>query len=385
MKLTFHVTSSICNVPLAEWQQIVPKDNLLHQYEYLKSVEECLERVCGFRYVLIYENKSLTGAAYFQIVQFNGKQLNNYSVSKSLVSKIQRTLLSVIKARLLVGANLLMTGEKAAFFKRGLEMGTSALIYSATVKELMRIDKEVDAFLMPDIYAHDTELLKVFEGDQFHIIREEPDMFMTLNPSWNTFEDYKKNLLSKYRIRTNKCLKLSEHIERKELSEQEIKEQEHDIFALYQNTLDKVPFSLISVKREFFAAQKRILPNTYHIFGYFVNNKLVGFNSIYLLNNTAEVHYVGINYEINKSCKLYLRMLLDSISYSIENKLSMLHFGRTATEIKSSVGAQPMAIFGVLRHKNFLYNQFIVGPLSKKIQPQEAVIRRPFNTQYTNQ
>ena len=60
-----------------------------------------------------------------------------------------------------------------------------------------------------------------------------------------------------------------------------------------------------------------------------------------ICQNNLDAHFVGINYEYNREYAVYQRMLYDYIQIAIENRLQQINFGRTASEIKSSVGAEP--------------------------------------------
>jgi hypothetical protein len=47
-------------------------------------------------------------------------------------------------------------------------------------------------------------------------------------------------------------------------------------------------------------------------------------------------------------------MLYDMIGFLLTKDTAVLFFARTALEIKSSVGAQPVAMFGMMQHSNLL-------------------------------
>ena len=55
----------------------------------------------------------------------------------------------------------------------------------------------------------------------------------------------------------------------------------------------------------------------------------------------------------------------------------MLNFGRTASEIKSSVGAEPQDLTVYIRHKKTIRNKFLKLFLLK-IQPSEFNQKFPF-------
>lgn len=80
----------------------------------------------------------------------------------------------------------------------------------------------------------------------------------------------------------------------------------------------------------------------------------------------------------NQREKVYTNILLNLIEQGIEHKISTIDFGRTALEIKSSVGAEEEKLFCYITHRSKLYNKFI-SKLLDFLKPEEPWIKRnPF-------
>jgi predicted N-acyltransferase len=372
------IFSSVAEIPFAQWQRLVHANNLMFNYEYLNAIELNQNGNMEFRYVFIQQNEQLVGVAYFQIVPFKGTQLSSYHASNALLNSAKNIVLPLIEIKMLVGANLLMTGEKGFFFHASVSAEEMADAYLYAVQAIFKSDPSIGAFLMTDVFEQDMLLKNKFQQANFYSIYEEPDMVMDLQPEWKNFDDYLQSLSSKYRVRAKKCFSLSTNLERKSLSIEEVSALEEQICALYHNTIAKSTFALLELKRGFFAAQKKIFGERYMIFGYFLNGKLVGFNSLYCNKNAGEVHYIGLDYEVNKTHHIYQKMLYDMVDCGIGKRFEKLHFGRTAPEIKSTVGAVPVAVSGLLKHRNFFVNRLVVKPLAAAIKPKDFIFRNPF-------
>lgn len=378
MPYNFETFNSVAEVPFEQWQRMVPANNLMFQFSYLKHLEENQQGNMRFKYVLVRQNEALMGVAYFQVVQFSGTQLSNYHAESSIVNRIKDWVLPLIKVEMLVGANLLMTGEKGFYCKTGISETDMADMYLQVVQHIFKSETQIGAFLMTDIFETDSVLRQKFEAEGFHPIYEEPDMKMQLRPEWKSIDDYLNSISSKYRVRAKKCMALSGSLVRKNLSEQEVKNFEPDIYRLYKNTIAKSTFNLFELQPGFFTGQKQLFGERYMVFGYFLNDKLVGFNSLYCNQKSGEVHYIGLDYEVNKKHHTYQRMLYDMVECGIEQQFARLHFGRTASEIKSTVGAVPVTVNGILKHRNFIVNNIIIKPLAAAIKPKDFVFRNPF-------
>jgi len=70
-------------------------------------------------------------------------------------------------------------------------------------------------------------------------------------------------------------------------------------------------------------------------------------------------------------------MLYDYVKIGIERKLGFINFGRTAGEIKSTLGAVPEELTCYVRHKKSVAN-FLFKPFIRKIKPSVFEQRFPF-------
>ena len=127
----------------------------------------------------------------------------------------------------------------------------------------------------------------------------------------------------------------------------------------------------MSLKNEF--GDKYILKT------YWSDDKIVGFISGIININSLDAHFVGIDYELNRELAIYQRMLYDYVEIAIDKKLKDINFGRTASEIKSSIGAIPQDLTCYIRHKKSITNKFI-KPFLNYIEPKPFKQKKPFKT-----
>jgi hypothetical protein len=90
-----------------------------------------------------------------------------------------------------------------------------------------------------------------------------------------------------------------------------------------------------------------------------------------------DAHFVGIDYLLNKEYAIYQRMLYDYIKIAIKKRIKVLNFGRTASEIKSSIGAVPQDLTMYIRHKKSIKNR-ILRLFLQKIEPTPFHQKFPF-------
>lgn len=210
--------------------------------------------------------------------------------------------------------------------------------------------------------------------------KAEPMMVMDIPKTWTNLEDYQNALSSKYRVRYKKVLEKSQILKKTSCVGSELTESsKNKMVALLAETLKEKTIALPKDLSIVFNSFIDFYQNKFIIQCYFEHENLVGFMSfVRKSNNTLFAMHVGFDPEVGKNTNLYQRMLYDAIEYSIENKIDSINFGRTATEIKSTVGAVPL-------ENSFL--AYVRNPLLRSIakiyqkyfyKPAPYTIRNPF-------
>ena len=146
---------------------------------------------------------------------------------------------------------------------------------------------------------------------------------------------------------------------------------------LYFKVSSKASFNLSDFNLKTYQSLKERLGDRYLLHSYWLEDKMVGFLSGATNGDALDAHFVGIDYSLNKTYGIYQRMLYDYIRMAIEKRLKTVNFGRTASEIKSSVGAVPEHLTIYIRHKKSITNKFLRLFL-QRIQPTEFNQKFPF-------
>ena len=70
-------------------------------------------------------------------------------------------------------------------------------------------------------------------------------------------------------------------------------------------------------------------------------------------------------------------MLYDFVNLAIDRKTKELRLGRTAEEIKSCIGAEPVNMKLYIKHGNRIFNK-LLDPIVSSITPSKFELRMPF-------
>jgi hypothetical protein len=81
---------------------------------------------------------------------------------------------------------------------------------------------------------------------------------------------------------------------------------------------------------------------------------------------------------------VYSRMLYDFIELAIAQHSAMVVFGRTAAEIKSTVGALPVNMYCSIRHPRRISN-YVMSCVMSYVKPGTYPIRQPWKVEAKQQ
>jgi predicted N-acyltransferase len=382
---SFSVFSSVHELSEFQWNNHIPDSNVLMKHDYLAMIEKSQLGKMQFRYILVKQNDTTIGCIYFQIVQFEGLQLINYfpEGNSFLLRQLKTFTASILKRlnpQMLVSGNIFMTGENGFYFSNSIDKATRAKLLRKAINTVLQQSPAIKAMLISDLYEPKSEFDSLFKPCGYNEITVESDMSITLPEGWNTFDDYLNALSSKYRVRAKKVLNLCHEngVTGKELNYAEITANEDRLFELYNKVMANAEFKLGSLSKDYFRLQKEQLPNNYRLFGYYHQGALIGFISAFVNGGKMEVHYTGMDHEVCRPLHLYQHMMYDMVKLGIENRVTRLHFGRTAPEIKSTIGAVPALMYGYLKHRNPLFNFLVAKPYTARLKPKQYTFRSPF-------
>jgi hypothetical protein len=347
--------------------------------EYFLMLEQIADEQIGFHFVEIRQSGKLKALFSFMEIGFYGSQLEPF-IPERLAGGVKSGIMMVLekfKSRILVSGNLFMTGDRGMHFAPEVGPADMSAYLAFAVKSALKNDSSIGAYLLSDCYRSDETWTSGLRQEGFHRVESEADMVMHLPNHWIIPADYLNSLRAKYRTRLHRTLKASAAVVFRELNLPEIEAESDRLYDLYSNVVDGVKLTLARLPHAFFTAQKKIEPERYRVFGYFLEDKMIAFTSAYLNGQSLEVHYIGWQNETVRDLKLYERMLYEMILFGIRERVSIIHFGRTAGEVKSTMGAVPREMNGYVYHTRKIRNRFL-GMMAKTLKATPVVYRSPF-------
>lgn len=362
--------------------------------EYLIGLESAPAKGMEYRYVIVHAGETPVAKLYFQIVHFNAaKSLGQENPPETVKCSFFSHLIQTIKLNVarnidfhtIVCGNLLLTGENGWVFLDQLSQDNREKIiesaYALVREALKKTHKdEIAVSLLKEKYP-EARLSSDFKtAGKWYEFRIQPNMLMQVNPEWQCFDDYLAAMHSKYRIRARRAQKKLTDITIESLSESAIKDHSNILHQLYLETIGTAGFNMVNLGMDYFYETKKNMGDKFQVKVFKKESRIVGFFSYFLNNDSLVAHMVGFDNSLNKTYQIYLNMLYRLIGEGIKERVDRINLGRTAMEIKSSVGAYPVDMYCYIRHRNRLYNK-IAPNLIDLLSPQEEWVQRhPFKT-----
>lgn len=380
--VTYTLFSSINDVP-DSWDGL-QDDDLFLKTRFLRATELGMPNTIKPYYIAVFNEEALCGIAILQHVDFN-LDVSLDEANSSLKKQIFKAVNFVSKGQIIVLGNLLQTGQHSYFVSSNFSLDLFfETVYNA-IDELSRrikaeTNKRVKCILLKDyeitdrIHSQDNFL----KQNHFFKVNVQPSMVMNIPPQWNSFDDYIKDLNKKYRRRFTTATKKGQALSVRLLNQFEIERLEPEIFKLYNEVASNATINLFKLPEHHFITLKYFLQEDFYIYGYFLNEKLIGFFSLIKHNDTLDTYFLGYNSTLNYTYQIYLNMLYRMIKHGVEQDYKHIIFARTAMEIKSSVGAKPLEMVMYMKHTNRLLNRILKWCVKLMTPKKEWQERHPF-------
>ena len=357
---SYKIYNTTAALPL-NWN-VIATENIFLTTDYLAVLENSspINMVCNF--IGIFNQQELIGIAVCQFIDLN--HLESFGDrDKCLKKYIRNFIFKTFSSHVLVIGNNMLTGQNAFCIKENcnkVEVIKSLKLASIELENhFEKLNKKVHITLFKDFEKHEIQDFEKANFDNFYQFSTQPNMVFKVNENWKIQQDYIDSLSKKYRNQYKRSHKKLDGIVKRKIPFEQLKKYEKELYNLYFYVAKNAPFNTFFLAENHFEIFKQQLPDKFLIYGYFDNEKLIGFNTIIKNGTALDTYFLGYDENIQREKMLYLNMLYDMIGYAIKKQFTSIIFARTALEIKSSVGAKPIKMFGYIKHSNTILNKYM--------------------------
>ncbi|BDU75251.1 hypothetical protein [Mesoterricola sediminis] len=381
--LAFRILEDIDAPGASGWDALAAQASPFLQRPYLRAVQGGLPPGEALRYALFQEGERVVGVACFQRTRFQGRPLGERFQGRPALAFLARSLRLAerpLDFQVLVCGNPMVAGQHGFHFDPAIQPRPAMEALSAALTAVQR-DLEgtgaIDGVLVKDLDAAAQPFGETLGRHAFAELGLEPAMVLRLDPSWDSLETYLGCLASKYRVKARRAYAKSRTLAVRDLDAEDLLRLQDRWMELFDavhlragNRLGRPTFAT-------FLNLRRTLGPEFIVRGYFQDGVLVGFLTAFAWAGILEAHLVGLDYARNQELSIYPRLLCDYLDLAIARGCAQLRYGRTAAEIKSTLGAEPVAQVCYLRHRDCLPNH-AARLIAPRLRPEPAPLRRPF-------
>jgi uncharacterized protein YkuJ len=377
--ITNSVFTSVSELP-STWDDLAVATIFL-QKNYLQVLELSKPENMECFFIGFYKNEQLVGIALAQFLDLN-KLASFGERDKCFKTAVRNFVFKKFCSHVLFIGNNMLTGQNA--FRFGAEISiknqTKALL-DATAdlkKQFEKNGKKIHIVSFKDFEKQTANSMAVQGMQSYFQFSAQPNMVFSIKKEWQSETDYVAALTKKYRDQYKRARKKLEGIDRKKLDLEAIIAHEETIYNLYEHVAKNAPFNTFFLAKNHFSVLKENLGSNFLLYGYFMDQKLVGFSTLIKNGAIMDTYFLGYDNEVQKEKMLYLNMLYDMVAYSINKGFKEIVFARTALEIKSSIGAKAVDMFGFIKHETAIIDSCI-GRIFNFLEPKtEWKERNPF-------
>jgi predicted N-acyltransferase len=377
--LTIEIYDSVTALP-ENWNAFAV-DNIFLSKEYLTILEKSGPTNMTSHFIGLFKEQDLVGIAISQFLNLN--MLESFGErDKCIKTAVRNNVFKNLGSHILIIGNNMLTGQNAfAFSKKTnrIEVLQTLQLASDKLKEIFKQQKlKVHITTFKDFSSECTpDFIKAGFQNYFQFSTQ-PNMIFDIPNQWKSEQDYIAALTKKYRDQYKRARKKADGVEKRKLNLDDIIKYEDTIYDLYHHVAKNAHFNTFFLAKNHFRTFKELLKDHFLLYGYFVEDKLIGFSTIIKNGEVMDTYFLGYDDSIQREKMLYLNMLYDMVAYSINKGFKEIIFARTALEIKSSIGAIPIKMYGFAKHSNPLID-LVFEKIFRYVEPNvEWRERNPF-------
>ena len=377
--LSIKIYSSASELP-ESWDALAI-ENIFLTKKYMEILEKSAPTNMSCHFIGLFQNGELVGIALSQFLDLN-KMASFGERDQCLKTAIRNTVFKNFCSHILIIGNNMLTGQNAYAFSNKIDKILTLQALKTASEKLKNIFKnkgvKVHITTFKDFPSQETSEFHQ-AGFQSHFqYSTQPNMLFDIPNHWKSEQDYIDALSKKYRDQYKRARKKAEGIDKRKMHLEDIIKHEETIYDLYHYVAKNAHFNTFFLAKNHFRTFKELLKDRFLFYGYFLDGKLIGFNTLIKNGAVMDTYFLGYDDTVQREKMLYLNMLYDMVAYSINKGFKEIIFARTALEIKSSVGAKPQEMYGFAQHGNPIIDlafEKVFSYLEPKVVWQE---RNPF-------
>lgn len=378
--LQFRVEARIQDCGLDLWQRMTEGGPLFISAPFLQAFEEALPESLQLRYGALSDSGVPVAVLLGQILNLHADRIPP-ATPESSRTKMTKPVMAKLTAKVFMWGSFMGWGYSGIAFAPGTDRAACWPKLADAIDRAHKQDAAIRSAgiqLVQDLSMDDASGAIHLEKNGFRAIGAEPDMVLTIDPAWRTFDDYHRALKAKYRkasVEMDKALASADCVIEKLT---DVEGCADELIKLHLQVHEQSINRLVTLKRDFIPALAGHLGERFICTVIRRQSRILGFITALIDGETALAYVVGHDVTANGDLPIYLRLLQTAIEDGIQHGCTRVTYGRTALEPKARLGAVavPLTIYG--RHRNPLIGRLVSPFLQQLAPPKGPPLRSPF-------
>jgi len=338
----------IGEVDAAEWDSIVPPDELQMRHAFVRACEEAEVEQAEYRHLLVYRSGVLVGIASLFTMRVR-LELLCPSFLRSVILAGRRIHPGFLRPRLLFCGLPVSAGRPCLAFRAP----TDAPYVLAQVSAFMEhAAAELDAALLCFKEFRPAEAALVDVLRQHGYFRAFSLMSFGMTLPWQSFGHYLAAMRAGYRRQTNATLRSSRVAGLRCRVAPGTGTDWDRFFPLYDQVMDRAQFQLERLNQRFFESLARHLPGAIRTITIEQGDEPLAVAVVLETPRLTTFFMTGIDYRRNGAVAAYPRLVTEVVAEAIRAGTGALELGQTSPALKSRLGGLPEPRYLYFRYRS---------------------------------
>jgi len=351
LKFTSKVVSRISEINRDEWNKVFP--DVLESYDFFKTLDESGFDQFSFRYIAVYNRKTIVGATHCFILK--------YSMDTSINGPLRRLTNFIKKANPeIFNIKAVACGSPVGQCRIGISDDKDRIL-NVILRRLEQIARKEKASIIAfkDFNNNYKKMIAAhLKKEGFVGFNSLPTTLMDLR--FKNFEEYMQALSGATRYDLRRKFRASEKHGKVEM---EIVDQIdgrtlEDAYKLYLQMLETHDMAFEIVPKDFFSNISKNMPGNIKFFLWRIDGKMAAFLFAMVKEDMFIDYYLGLDYALAHKYHLYFVKFRDVMSWCIKHKIKEYEMGITGYEPKRRLGFNFEHLYLYVKYRNAFIRPF---------------------------
>jgi predicted N-acyltransferase len=374
LEVRLHPT--VREVPESEWDALVGPDDLLASHRFVRACEDARVEEAVYRHVTVRQGGRLVAIASLALVQVRLELLSGTAL-RGVVSAVRRTFPGFLRLPTLLGGLPVSFGTSLLRVAPDADRGDAVAAIARAADEAAA---ELGAGLVvfKEFGPHDRAPAEALLDHGYFEAASLPAC--ALQVRWRSFEAYAAAMRSGYRRQLLTDLLQRDREGLLVRTVEGLGGRDEEVFALYEQVMDRVPFQLERLPAGFFRALATAFGARHRTVLLEAEGRLVAAAVLLRAPRTLWFLLVGLDYARMRHGHVYQNLVAAVVAEGIRCGAERVELGQTSYELKGRLGGRTSERILFLRHRRPGVHRALRAAAPLLFPDRAPGARRPFRS-----